>query len=464
MTLSPRKCAIYLRISLDATGEGLAIDRQREDCERIAAERGWRVVQTYVDNSISASSRKKVRPAYDRMASDFAAGGFDALVCYDLDRLTRQPRQLEDWIDAAEERGLLLVTANGEADLSTDAGRLFARIKASVAKAEVDRKSARQRRAMVQKVASGRLPNGVRLTGYAADGSVIDHEAAFVHEIFDRFIAGDSLRALAACFNERGIPTRNGGQWSSSSIRTILLNPRYAGLAALRGEPIKDARGARVRGGWNPIVSEAIYDAVQTVLASPERKTNRQGTDRRHLGTGLYRSGECGQPVRSHNGRYRCPNAHLMRSMAQVDAAVVAVVRARLAMKDLADLLPRADDEAPAAAQRAVDELRLRLTTIQSDYDDGLIDGSRFREATEKTTKRLNEATAQLMRLCATDPVARALGALDPVAAFDSATLGVRRTVLDTLLTVSLHRAPRGRKTFDPSTVTIAWHSGEEVA
>ncbi|WP_267888213.1 recombinase family protein [Mycobacterium ostraviense] len=49
---------------------------------------------------------------------------FDALVVWDLDRLTSQPRQLEDWIDAAEGRGLALITTNGEADLTTDGGRM----------------------------------------------------------------------------------------------------------------------------------------------------------------------------------------------------------------------------------------------------------------------------------------------------------------------------------------------------
>lgn len=101
-------------MSLDATGEQLAVSRQPEDCLRLAADKGWTVVTEYVDNSISASDRTKVRPAYDAMVEDYRTGTFDALVCWDLDRLTRQPRQLEDWIDAAEGPGLLLVTANGE--------------------------------------------------------------------------------------------------------------------------------------------------------------------------------------------------------------------------------------------------------------------------------------------------------------------------------------------------------------
>lgn len=139
---APRKAAIYLRISQDREMDGLAIERQREDCENLAQFRRWDVIETYVDQSKSATDRTAIRPDYDRMVADYLLGRFDAIICYDLDRLTRQPRQLEDWIDAAELRGLALVTANGDADLSTDGGRMYARIKAAVARAEMERKSA----------------------------------------------------------------------------------------------------------------------------------------------------------------------------------------------------------------------------------------------------------------------------------------------------------------------------------
>lgn len=53
------------------------------------------VVKQYTDQSISAYDMSKVRPAYDEMVRDYKAGLFTAIVCWDLDRLTRQPRQLE---------------------------------------------------------------------------------------------------------------------------------------------------------------------------------------------------------------------------------------------------------------------------------------------------------------------------------------------------------------------------------
>ena len=90
-----RRAAIYVRISLDATGEGLGVQRQEEDAHAICSERGWEVVGVYRDNSISASNRKVRRPGYEALRRDYAGSLFDAVVCYDLDRLTRQPRAVQ---------------------------------------------------------------------------------------------------------------------------------------------------------------------------------------------------------------------------------------------------------------------------------------------------------------------------------------------------------------------------------
>src|SRR5699024_12625926 len=93
-SIAPRKAAIYLRISQDREMDGLAIDRQREDCENLARFRRWDVVETYVDQSKSATDRTAIRPDYDRMVADYQIGRFDAINCSDLDRISRQPRHL----------------------------------------------------------------------------------------------------------------------------------------------------------------------------------------------------------------------------------------------------------------------------------------------------------------------------------------------------------------------------------
>ncbi len=443
--------ALYLRVSLDTTGEHLAVDRQREDCQRIAAERGWAIAAEYVDNSVSASKRTAKRPAYDRMVTDYSEGRFDALVCWDLDRLTRQPRQLEDWIDAAEERGLRLTTANGEADLSTDGGRLFARIKASVARAEVERKSARQTRAAAQRADHGKPPAGVRLTGYTIKGEIVAAEAVLVRSMFARFAAGDSLRGITLWLTEQGIATRQGRPWSPSSVRTILTNPRYAGRAVYCGQTTGKV------GQWGAIVDEATFDGVNARLTDPRRITNRAGTDRKHLGSGIYRCGVCAAVVRSHSGgRYRCPQGHITRMGESIDAYVLAVLRARLALPDAADLLAVPDTEAAKVLAEQIKRLRGRLSQVEADYDAGLIDGRRYAVATDKALAELGAAESTRARTAGGSGLASVLGAPDPVAAFDSAPLGTRRAILDVLATVTLHPTRRGHK-FDPETVRIEW-------
>ena len=449
--MTSTRAALYLRVSLDATGEHLAVQRQREDCLAIAEARGWEVVAEFVDNSISASDARKNRPGYDALVKAFRAGEFDALVCYDLDRLTRQPRQLEDWIDAATDRGLLLVTANGEADLGTDAGRLFARIKSSVARAEIERKGARQRRAARQRAERGLPPAGVRLTGYTTDGTIIPAEADIVRQLFDGFHAGESLRSLAALMQDSDIPTRRGGRWNPSTVSTILRNPRYAGRAIYQGEAIPAAAH------WEPIVSAETFAAVQVRLNDPRRIANRQGTDRKHLGSGIYRCADCDQPVSSFSGgRYRCKDAHVNRSIGPVDTYVLAVIEARLRRPDVRDLLAPDGNANKPLSDRAK-ALRTRLVQIEADYDDGLIDGRRFRTASEKVQAELDQVDRKLGATLGNTAAASVLVATDPAAAFREAGLMRKRAVLDALVSVKLSRGTRGSRTFNPDTVIIEW-------
>lgn len=450
------RAAVYLRVSLDQTGEHLAVERQREDCLALAAARGWEVAEEYVDNSISASDARKARPAYSQMCADYAAGKFDALLCYDLDRLTRQPRQLEDWIDAAEQRGLLLVTANGEADLSTDGGRMYARIKAAVARAEIERKAARQSRAQRQRAQMGRPAKGTRCTGYTTAGDTVPAEKAVVRRIFDEFMAGNSLKGIAAGLQRDGVTTRRGGQWSSSSVSSILRNARYAGRSIYKGQDV----GA---GEWEAFVTEAEFATVQARLHSPERVANKGDRERKHLGSGLYTC-ECGLPIRSSSGigpgtnRYTCRHACFYRTGPAIDEFVLAVVHRRLAMPDLRDLLVKPADEGRLKALTAeLATLRQRVAQVEADYDADLIDGLRFKTKTDKLRAEMDAVQRGQAALVDAGSESGILTAEDPVAAFDAAPLPIQQRVIRFLCTITLHRQKQGRKGFDPDSVTIEW-------
>jgi hypothetical protein len=59
-----------------------------------------------------------VRPAFRRLLDDLAAGRADAFIAYDLDRVARDPRDLEDLIDVVQSQKIGTAVVTGDVNLS----------------------------------------------------------------------------------------------------------------------------------------------------------------------------------------------------------------------------------------------------------------------------------------------------------------------------------------------------------
>jgi site-specific DNA recombinase len=79
------------------------------------------------------------------MLQDIRDGKVGPVVTWHLESLHRQSIGLEHFMALADEHRIALATVTGDVDLSTDNGRLIARITGAVARAEVECKSARQK-------------------------------------------------------------------------------------------------------------------------------------------------------------------------------------------------------------------------------------------------------------------------------------------------------------------------------
>jgi site-specific DNA recombinase len=79
MAAAAVRTGIYARISSDREGDGLGVSRQIEDCERLAARKGWQVVERYIDDDVSAWSGRK-RPEYARSLGDHEVGSINGLL------------------------------------------------------------------------------------------------------------------------------------------------------------------------------------------------------------------------------------------------------------------------------------------------------------------------------------------------------------------------------------------------
>lgn len=296
---SPAATAVYARISQDRGGGSLGVDRQVELCRELADQKGWEVVEVYIDNDVSAYAGKP-RPEYERLLEDLRSGARDAVVCVDQDRLTRHVRELEDFVDLAERHGIALANVSGDLDLATSDGRFRARIMGAVARQESEKKSERLKRETAQRARRGRPHGGRRPYGYERDGMTIrDDEAAIIRELARRLLAGESLPTLARDLNSRGVLTARGRdliddgraddargkKWRTTSVRSILASPRLAALRVHQGEVVGEAE-------WPPILDRVTHERIKAILGDPRR--SQSGRPPEQLLTSLLRCGRCG--------------------------------------------------------------------------------------------------------------------------------------------------------------------------
>src|SRR5690242_12702839 len=132
------RSGIYCRQSKDHLP---GIGNQIKANEKLASERGYKVVARLSDNDISASKSRK-RPGYETLMAMVRAGELDVVQVTQMDRLYRQPIELEGIIPQIEVASVLIATVReGDLNLKIDTDQLRARVQVAFARAEVQRKA-----------------------------------------------------------------------------------------------------------------------------------------------------------------------------------------------------------------------------------------------------------------------------------------------------------------------------------
>lgn len=460
------RALLYARMSLD---NPLGVERQLEDCRALCARMGWDVAGVYADDGKSATSGKP-RPEYLRLLRDAQAGRAELVVCWDQDRLLRDPDERGPWVKLADAEKVAVYSAAG-VELTADPFSFG--VKALVSEQEVRQMKKRLRRSLVQRAQTGKPHGPVRYgwrcelidTGtrrVRAGTDELDPEAAeVIRETAKRLLQGESVRSISADLNRRGLTTSNGGRWTGGQLRTVMIRPRNAGIRVHRGEEV----GV---GDWPPIYDRDTHDRVAALLTNPARTQNR-GSERKHLLSLLARCGRCGTPTMIINTGgtstrrpyYVCRDCHrCARVQAPVDELVSEMMIARLSQPDaLAVLTPpdRADDLADAQGAHAAIKARLDLAADQ--YADNLITADQLGRISARLTAQMEAAKARITALLPRADLGELAG-IDARAKWESASLDVRRAAIDTLLVATIMpEAPKGRAPFNPESVRVEWKS-----
>jgi hypothetical protein len=335
-----------------------------------------------------------------------------------------------------------------------------------VARKESDDKSRRIRRKHEELAQAGRLSGGgTRPFGFEANRRTIrPDEAAIIRELASRALAGDSLRALCHDLNRRGVPTVTGAEWTSQTLKRVLVSARISGQREHRGEIVAKAE-------WPAIIRPAETQRLRAKLNDPDRRTNRSA--RRYLLPSLLRCHHCGgklvsRPRADQKRRYVCASGPNFGGCGKVtimaeplEQYVVEAVLHRLDSPELPQALNGSVSTDPAGEewQAEVERAQASLDELALLWAEGEITRREWVKARGPIDKRLDLGKRRLAAINRTTQLTPHLGnAQELREQWQTMTLSRQKEIVGALLQhVVVGPGRRGFNRFDPARLTAVW-------
>lgn len=321
--------AQYLRKS--RVEEGLETDevlaKHRKALADYAARNDIRIIATYEE--VVSGESLYARPEMLRLLRDVEAGSYDAVLCMDLDRLSRGRMHDQGIIlDTFRDSGTLIITPEKVYDLRDELDDEMAEFKTFMSRREYKIINKRLRRGLNQAIQDGcyvaNAPYGYRsvYVDKRPTLEIYEPEAKFVRMMYQMYADGYGCVSIARQVNLLGARPHRSDAFNRSSVMHILKNPTFAGKVVWnqKSHIKKGSKGNEkhitiynprdqwtITDGLHPaIIDKELFDRVQEIIAGRYRPSRQDGTVKSPM-AGLVYCGNCGGKMQKMLGRTKLP-------------------------------------------------------------------------------------------------------------------------------------------------------------
>lgn len=236
------KIAIYSRKS-KFTGKGDSIKNQIDLCKEYCTTRFENTsIVIYEDEGFSGGNIN--RPQFQLMLKDAKQHKFECVICYRLDRISRNVADFSSTLEELNENGIAFISISEQFDTSTPMGRAMMYIASVFAQLERETIAERIRDNMMQLAKTGRWLGGITPTGFKSEPIIFndssskerkmfkltprDDELEIINILFNKYVELKSLTKVEQFCEINDIKTKNNVTFKRYTIKNILSNPVYS--------------------------------------------------------------------------------------------------------------------------------------------------------------------------------------------------------------------------------------------
>lgn len=296
------RAVLYIRVSSEEqVKHGYSLQSQRERLIEYSKQKGYQVIDIYVDEGKSARSKLKNRTELLRLIEDAKLRKFDRIIFWRLDRWFRNIADYYKIQEILDSNKIDWECSDEEYSTTTSNGRLHLNIKLSIAQNESDQTSDRIKFNFENMIKNGRAIQGSQCQpfGYIVGGEVknkrvikdtnVEH---IVYDMFNYLKKCGSVNKTARYINEK-----YELKILYNDMRMYFKNTKYFGSYRNNDNYCE------------PYITKEEYNEIQSILKHNNKNNKKQD----YIFSSLLKCPKCGYKLAGGNHRgkyifYKCNN------------------------------------------------------------------------------------------------------------------------------------------------------------